>query len=104
MQDEIVSMARSEIKQSLFSLFPMKADIPTKREYFRSEHFSSKHETSRHGVPSHILNVHEYVDPVEDDVGQLGRDADELHEVGGERDIGMGVIFAQLVVDKILKR
>ena len=68
-----------------------------------SEHFSSKHETSRNGISS-LPNVHEYVDPVEDDVGQLGRDADELHEVGGEGDIGMGVIFAQLVVDKILKR
>ena len=59
--------------------------------------------TSRDSNPSRSPDVQEDVDPVEDDIWDLGRDADVEQEVGGVGLIGLCVLFAQFKADEILK-
>ena len=47
--------------------------------------------------------LEEDVDPVEDDVGQLGAEGEILEEEGNEGGIGVGVFNSQFVVHKVLK-
>ncbi len=46
--------------------------------------------------------VHEDVDPVEDDIGDLRGDPDELHEVSRVRNLRIGVVLAQFVIHEVL--
>ena len=50
-----------------------------------------------------LPDVQENIDPVEDDVWDLGREADVLQEVGGPGIVAaFRRVVAQLVVDKVL--
>jgi len=49
-----------------------------------------------------LPHVHEDVDPVEDDIGDLRGDPDELHEVSRVRNLRIGVVLAQFVIHEVL--
>ena len=51
----------------------------------------------------HRPELEEDVDPVEDDVGQLGAEGEILQEEGNEGGSGVGVLNSQFVVHKVLK-
>ena len=59
--------------------------------------------TSRDSNPSRSPDVQEDVDPVEDDIWDLGRDADVEQDVGGVGLVRLGVLLAQLEADKVLE-